>query len=376
MSLKFGAFMAPFHELGEDPTSALHWDLDLIEHLDRIGFDEVWIGEHHSGGWSLIASPELFLAAASQRTRRIRLGTGVVSLPYHHPLTATERLILLDHLSHGRAMFGVGAGISPADAYMMGVAAADQRRMMAESLEAIVALLHNAPVSIKTDWFELREARPQLRPTSPQGLDLVVASAGSERGMRLAGRYGLGTLSFAGRPGMPDAPLAQLWKAAEDEAAAHGQIADRAQWRIAICVHVADTTEEALNQVRPGMTRWFQEYVRETFGAPATLPEGREADAAVECGAIIVGSVRDVIEGIERLVEQSGGFGTLLVNTHDWATREQVRRSFDLMRRHVIPHFSGSVDGLRGSQRWVSENRGDFAAQAREAALAAAGRQT
>ncbi|WP_316524179.1 LLM class flavin-dependent oxidoreductase [Kitasatospora brasiliensis] len=372
MSLKFGAFMAPFHELGEDPTAALRFDLDLIEHLDELGYDEAWIGEHHSGGWSLIASPELFLAAASQRTRRIKLGTGVVSLPYHNPLSVAERMVLLDHLSQGRAMFGMGAGISPADAHMMGIAPSDQRRMMAESAEAVVALLRGQErVSMKTDWFELRDARVQLRPYTQPCFDMVVASAGSERGMRLAGQYGLGTLSFAGRPGMPDAPLDRMWAAAEDEAARNGRTVDRANWRIAICVHVADTREEALEQVRPGMRKWFREYVVDTFGAPANLTEGREVDEAVECGAVIIGSVEDAIEGIQRLIDQSGGFGTLLVNTHDWATRGQVKRSFELIRRHVVPHFTGSTDGLRESQKWVSERRGDLSAQAREASLAA-----
>lgn len=373
MTLKFGAFMAPFHELGEDPTTALHWDLDLIDWLDHLGYEEVWIGEHHSGGWSLISSPETFLAAASQRTQRIKLGTGVVSLPYHNPLAVAERMVLLDHLSRGRAMLGMGAGISPADASMMGISPGDQRRMMAEGVDAIVRLLHgDEPVTAKSDWFELRDARVQLRPYSRPCFDMVVASAGSERGMRLAGKYGLGSLSFAGRPGMPDPPLAGLWNAAEQEAAANGRTVDRANWRVAICVHVAETRKEALDQVRPGLSCWAQQYVRDTFGAPNPLTPGCEVDEAVEGGSMIVGSVEDAIEGIARIERETGGFGTLLVNTHDWATRDQVKRSFELLRRHVIPHFTGSVDGLRASQKWASANREDFAAQAREAAKAAA----
>ena len=89
-NMTFGTFMAPFHRVGENPTLALERDLELIEWLDALGFDEAWIGEHHSGGWETIASPEVFIATAAGRTRHIRLGTGVVSLPYHHPLHGRE----------------------------------------------------------------------------------------------------------------------------------------------------------------------------------------------------------------------------------------------------------------------------------------------
>lgn len=369
MTLRFGAFIPPFHSLDEDPTTAFWRDLDLIDWLDVLGIDEAWVGEHHSGGWSTVSSPELFLAAAAERTRRIKLGTGVVSLPYHHPLTTANRIVQLDHQSRGRAMFGMGAGVSPADAHMMGIAAGDQRRMMAESLDALVQLLHgDEPVTVKTDWFELRDARPHLKPYTKPCFDMAVASAGSERGMRLAGRYGLDLLTFAGRPGMDEPPLAQLWAAAEDEAAKHGKTVDRSKWRVAICVHIAETREEALSQVQDGMARWFREYVRDTVGAQAKLPEGREAEVAVETRTAIIGSVDDAIAAIQRMLDESGGFGTLLVNTQDWATREQTKRSYELLARYVAPHFTGALESRRASQQWVAEQRDDFAAQAREAA--------
>ena len=108
--LKFGIFLAPFHPVGQNPTLALERDLDLMEHLDSLGFDEAWIGEHHSAGYEIIASPEVFIAAAAQRTKHLRLGTGVSSLPYHQPLMLADRMVLLDHLTRGRVMFGVGPG--------------------------------------------------------------------------------------------------------------------------------------------------------------------------------------------------------------------------------------------------------------------------
>src|SRR5215468_3547711 len=160
--MRCGIFLAPFHPVDEDPTLALRRDIELIEHLDRIGFDEAWIGEHHSAGYEIIASPEVFIAVAAERTRHLRLGTGVSSLPYHHPLLLSDRMVLLDHLTRGRIMLGVGPGALPSDAFMMGIEVARQRDMMEEALEAIMLLLRSdEPVDYETDWFVLRNARLQ-----------------------------------------------------------------------------------------------------------------------------------------------------------------------------------------------------------------------
>src|SRR5690606_31997241 len=118
-------------------------DIELLEHLDRLGFDEAWIGEHHSAGWETIADPRLIIAAAAGRTRSIRLGTGVTSLPYHHPLIVADRMVQLDHMTRGRAMLGVGPGALTSDAYMMGIEPSDQRRRMGEALDAIMALFRS-----------------------------------------------------------------------------------------------------------------------------------------------------------------------------------------------------------------------------------------
>src|SRR5690349_8086499 len=162
--MRFGIFLAPFHRVGENPTLALGRDMELIEWLDYLGYDEVWIGEHHSAGWEIIASPEIFIAAAAERTRHIMLGSGVTSLPYHHPLLVANRFVQLDHMTRGRVMLGCGPGALVSDAYMMGIKAEDQRRMMDESLTAIMRLLEcREPVTMKTDWFD-RTARGPAAP--------------------------------------------------------------------------------------------------------------------------------------------------------------------------------------------------------------------
>src|SRR6476619_1105487 len=135
--LTFGIFLAPFHRVGENPTLAMARDMELIEWLDWLGYDEAWVGEHHSAGWEVIASPEIFIAKAAHRTRNIMLGSGVTSLPYHHPFLVAQRFVQLDHMTRGRVMLGCGPGALPSDAYMMGIDPSTQRDRMEQSLAAI-----------------------------------------------------------------------------------------------------------------------------------------------------------------------------------------------------------------------------------------------
>ena len=147
-----------------------------------MGYDEAWIGEHHSAGYEIIASPEVFIAAAAERTRHIRLGTGVSSVPYHHPLMLADRIMQLDHQTRGRVMFGVGPGALPSDAFMMGIDVQRQRDMMDEALAALVPLLRGETVTMETDWFKLVKARLQLRPYQRPFPEVAVAAQVSPAG--------------------------------------------------------------------------------------------------------------------------------------------------------------------------------------------------
>src|ERR1700710_3016094 len=188
--LRSGIFLAPFHALGENPTLALERDMELLQHLDKLNYHEAWIGEHHSGGYELIASPEMFIAAAAERTRHIRLGTGVVSLPYHNPFILADRMVQLDYQTRGRAMFGVGPGALVHDALKIGIDPGNQRQMMDESFDVIVRLLNGETVTRKTDWFNITDAQLQLRPYTQPHMELAVAAARSPSGSVLAGKHG------------------------------------------------------------------------------------------------------------------------------------------------------------------------------------------
>jgi limonene 1,2-monooxygenase len=356
--MKFGIFLAPFHRIGENPTLALGRDMELIEWLDVLGYDEVWVGEHHSAGWELIASPEVFIAAAAERTRHIMLGSGVTSLPYHHPFLVAQRFVQLDHMTRGRAMLGCGPGALVSDAYMLGIEPVTQRPRMDEALDAIMRLLAcDEPVTMKTDWFELRDARLHLAPYTEPHFPIAVASTITPAGVTAAGRHGLGVLSLgAGLPGGPDM-LANQWKIAEETAAQHGKTMDRKKWRLVVNVHVADEDAEALRQVKRAERHETVTYFEETLGRPPGRSDDPLTDG-VKMGTTLVGSVDTVVRGIEHLWKLSaGGFGGLLFRAHEWANREQTLKSYELFARYVMPRFQDSLDTVRGSNDWARGNR-------------------
>ena len=356
--MKFGIFLAPFHRLGDNPTLAMARDLELVEWLDHLGYDEAWIGEHHSAGWEVIASPELVIAAAAERTRHIRLGSGVTSLPYHHPFLVAQRFVQLDHMTRGRVMLGCGPGALPSDAYMLGIDPIVLRRRMVESLDAIILLLRgDERVTIKTDWFELHEARLHLAPYSDPRFPIAVASTITPFGMMAAGKHGLGVLSIgAGIPGGPEA-LAKQWRIAEETAAQHGTRMDRKDWRVVVTLHVAEDDEQALREVGAGERVETTTYFEDTLGREPGLSQDPLRDG-VRAGTTLVGSPETVAKGIERLVELSeGGFGGVMFRAHEWAGREPTWKSYELFARYVMPRFQGSAAPLAASNEWVRTNR-------------------
>ena len=359
--MKFGIFLAPFHWQGENPTLGLQRDLELIELLDDLDFDEAWIGEHHSAGWETIASPELFIAAAAERTRHINLGTGVISLPYHHPLMVTNRMVLLDHMTRGRAMLGVGPGALVSDAFMLGIEPTEQRRRMDEALGIIIRLLTDPdPVTYEGDWFTLKEASAHLRPYTRPHFPIAVAAVQSPSGMVLAGKHGAGVLSLSAlRGGGSVRNLGDFWKIAEQTAAEHGNTMDRSEWRVVVPVHLAESRKEAVRQARERSGRWQRDYFENTLGVPADYdgPADGIIDRMVDEGAWCIGDPDDLVEVIHQLDEDTGGFGGVLVQAQEWATREQVDHSYELIARYVAPKFQGSLDSLESSQQWSASVR-------------------
>jgi limonene 1,2-monooxygenase len=363
--MNFGAFLAPHHPIGENPTLQFRSDLDFVTHLDRLGYDEFWCGEHHSTGWEMIASPEMFLAAAGEHTGRIKLGTGVVSLPYHHPFLVAQNMVQLDHMTNGRAIFGSGPGALASDQYTMGMDPMTLRDRQDEAIGVIRKLLRGEErFDHDSDWFTLREAKLHLLPVQ-EDLPFAVASMISPSGMTLAGKHGTGVLSIGS---MSEAGLQALptqWSFAEDAAREHHNIVDRKDWRIVMFWHIAETREQARQEAKDGLFRWRNEYTAGTLMQvgvePFDTPDQGVDEMAFSDGATaVIGTPDDLVAKIRELVTLTGGFGTAIGFVHDWANRENTNRSWDLVARYVMPEVNGMLDAYRESRKFVVENRDSF----------------
>ena len=363
--LRFGTFLAPHHPLGESPTLQFQSDLELATHLDHLGYDEFWCGEHHSSGWEMIASPEMFLAAAGQVTSTIKLGTGVVSLPYHHPFNVAQRIVQLDHMTKGRAMFGSGPGALPSDARTMGISPMLLRDRQDEAMGVIIRLLNGEErFSHDSDWFTLREAALQILPIQER-MPMATASSISPSGMQIAGKYGIGVLSIASTSAEGLQALPTQWAFAEEAAAANGTTVDRRDWRVLMSWHIAETKEQARREAVHGLHRWHNEYNVRVLGRPGAthvddpwdLLDQVSESGAEGGGAAVIGTPDDLIQAIHDLQGVTGGFGVVLGFAHDWANRENARRSWDMVARYVIPAINGSVQPMQRSADYVEANK-------------------
>lgn len=363
--MRFGAFLAPHHPIGENPTLQIQSDLEFVEHLEKLGYDEFWCGEHHSTGWEIIASPELFLAAAAERTGRIMLGTGVISLPYHHPYMVAQRIIQLDHQSRGRVIFGSGPGALPSDAHTLGIDPMVQRDRQDEAIGIIRRLFEEEDrFSYESDWFTLRDAKLQLKPLQ-KNMEFTVASIVSPSGMTLAGKHETGVLSIGSlsKDGIKALPL--QWSFAEESAAKHGKTVDRKNWRIVLNWHIAETREEARAQAGKGLMRHNNEYTIGTLaGGVGTIyktpDEAVDGVAFSEESTAVIGTPDDLVARIREMMELTGGFGCVIGFVHDWANREDTLRSWDMVARYVLPEVNGLLDNYRESNKFVIANRGTW----------------
>ena len=336
--MRFGLFLQPVHHPTEHPTLALERDLELVQLLDRLGYEEVWVGEHHSTGWENIAAPDIFIAAAAERTRHIRLGTGVVQLGLHHPLIAIDRMILLDHLTRGRAMFGVGVGGGlPSDLKVFGLTPEVAGRRLDEGMDLILRLLESEePITESTDWYEVHNAALQIRPFTQPHMPLAVAST-DQRNIEMMGRVGGSVLTGP----LPDR-VPEILTHLERGAHMADRSASRDQIMLSYGLHLAESHDRAVQEIVDGAMTEQREFVVGVNGRPQEGVSDQEMFTAYVDNQLI-GTPEEVIAKIEALQERSGGFGGILFISRDWAGTEAAQRSWELFARRVAPHFQGHV---------------------------------
>jgi limonene 1,2-monooxygenase len=349
--IRLGVFAPPHHSTRENVALAMRRDMELVGWLDELGYSEFWIGEHHSGGLQIYGCPELFIAAAAERTTRIRLGAGVISLPYHNPLLVADRIVQLDYQTRGRAMFGFGPGALSSDAHMLDVPIPKSRERLVEGIDVIVRLLEGETVTEDTDWYRLRDAHVHLEPFTYPRPRLAGASLQTPTGALAAGRYDMALLcANAGA-------VQNAWTLASGAAHEHGRTFDRAEVRVVASFHLAESREEALKQIQFGAADWLEylHVIRPPTAGGKDSP-GDPVEKVIAARNGIVGTPDDAVEALERLWDQTGGFGCLLLSGTNWMDFQATKRSYELFMRYVLPRFNGQNRRRAASLQWMKEN--------------------
>lgn len=356
--MRFGIFAMPEHPPWENWSLSFERDLEEIRKAEWLGFDEFWIGEHHSGEYENVPVPELMIAKASALTSRISLATGVVNLPYHDPFLVAERLAFLDHLTHGRLIYGFGASGLPTDWALFGLEGSDMRPRMDEALDVISQLVAGEePVTYEGRFWRGENRRLQVRPYKNRVPEIALAGLTSLASFQRAAEQGWSSLSiyftpprYANNPSFPD--LAAHGRALDETAAAAGRdpVEGRRNWRVVREVYVADDRETALREIRRGVAGSYDYLLGLGLGPLMKLDESQADDEVtfewmVDAIPWIVGSPEECVRQVEQLYEEVGGFGTLVLNSRDWVTTDRKYRSLELFARYCMPRLERLTPG-------------------------------
>ncbi|MBM3926273.1 MAG: LLM class flavin-dependent oxidoreductase [SAR202 cluster bacterium] len=360
--MKFGFFMMPLHHPSENPTLAFERDLDFIEYVEKLGFDECFIGEHHSAAWETIPAPDIFIAMAAARTKRITLGTGVINLPYHHPFHVAERMAFLDHLTRGRLVMGVGPGVLATDIILFGLSVDQVRPMMNESLEIIVKLLEtDGPVTHEGRYWQIKDMELQLKSYQQPRLPIAMASSGSLNSLEQAGMYGLPVWSLANSPMAGAVPIEQQWDVIEGAAKKAGKAVRRDDWRVVNYLYVAESREQALAEIRDGVKTALSYNdgngsLRQYLSRPDQTFDELTVEEVIQNRSWIVGDPDQVTRELEELFNKTGGIGGFLITINEWGPVQTTYKSLELFARYVMPRFQGHTASLervwKKTQKW------------------------
>jgi alkanesulfonate monooxygenase SsuD/methylene tetrahydromethanopterin reductase-like flavin-dependent oxidoreductase (luciferase family) len=356
--MQLGVFMMPSHPPERDFFAGHQWDLEHLEHIDKLGFHEAWIGEHFTSPWEPNPAPDLLIAQALLRTRQIKLAPGAHLLPFHHPTELAHRVAFLDHMAQGRFMFGVGSSGLPSDWKLFNVDgfAGEHRRMTREALDIILKLWESTePFEYTGEFWTVNRIEtmletlkfhitPYQKPHPPIGIAGLTQYSDT---LKIAGERGFMPMSLNINANY----LATHWQAVCDGAAQAGRTPHRRDWRIVREVYVAETDAEARHKAVHGMLgRAYREYLLPLFGAfgftelfkhDPTVPDAAVTPEYLVDHGWLVGSPKTVTDKLRQMYDDIGGFGCLLVLTFDHLDdRQGWANSQRLLAEEVMPHFA------------------------------------
>jgi alkanesulfonate monooxygenase SsuD/methylene tetrahydromethanopterin reductase-like flavin-dependent oxidoreductase (luciferase family) len=364
-SLRIGMFVMPIHDPAKPLAQCIDEDLELAVRCEELGFDDFWVGEHHSSSVENIVMPEIFLAKVLGLTQRMRVGPAPVCLQYHHPAHVAGRLAFLDHMSRGRLNVCFGPGAIPTDMEIFGAHPSETAARVAESIDMILRLwAGELPVDLAGRFWNVKMKdslyprfgvghlhRPYQRPHPPI---YVPSISRSSAGLMKAAERGF---RFISHHMIHESALKEQWRTYSQAAAAAGRTAKPISWAVARNVFVADSTLTARQLAKGNSLGSCVQYILDL--TQATAPSGiamwkrdpRQADS--DCtldyfmdDVVITGDPADVTRQLLELRETIGPFGTLIVTAHDWDDRDRWLRSLELFAREVVPTFNKAIGAV------------------------------
>jgi len=361
MTVQLGMFTMPFHHPDRDYATILEEDREAVVLADKLGYSEFFVGEHFSSWSERITSPLIFLSSVIDRTRQIKLGTGVINLPQLHPATVAAHAAMFDQLAKGRFIMGIGPGGLVSDLEMFDVGQAELRpRMVLESIDMVLKLwAQDPPYEMKGEFwnFSLKNGiwpefkvgfvpRPYQQPHPPIAISLVTPNSSSAKTAGERGWIPISGNFFNKRF------LRGHWEQYVRGCEAAGRRPDPAIWRVSRCVLVCDSDAEAERYIADptnGM-HYYYTFFRHSMsqgrkalfmlkGDDAVSDEATTVDA-IKRSQVIFGSPKRVLDQLVALRDEIGPFGTLLMAGHDWDKPAMWQRSMELMATEVMPRFN------------------------------------
>jgi len=362
--INYGMFIMPFHPSSKPLSQCFDEDVELVIRAEELGFDEFWIGEHHTMKYEPIVVPEVFIGRVIGETKRIRLGAAPVCLNQHHPAYVATRLAFLDHLSKGRLNLCFGPGSVTADMELYGLDPKKSGAMTIEAIDVILKLWASDPpyhhdgefwqFSLEKNVDEATAIgfihKPLQRPHPPISMPGVSRNSYS---LKVAGQRGYAPYSAALVTGNVLADNWATYAAAAEEA---GRQADPANWRVARAIFLADTTREAEKLARSNTVGGNYEYIAtlmdNALGNRGILKRDLDMPDA-DCNMdfwlkeqIIAGDVDEVLQRLLALIEECGPFGTLILMGFDWDDKASWLRNLDLFAKELMPALNKAMAGV------------------------------
>lgn len=361
--MRLGFFAMPLHPKERNYTETLKEDRELTLLADRLGYAEGFFGEHITDAAETITSPLIFIAWLLRETQNIKLGTGTLNLPNHHPAMIAAEVAMVDHLAEGRFIFGISPGGLPSDAEVFGNRDNDRTEMFVEAIDQVLEIwASDAPYDIKGTYWNISTANttvPEIGQGSiakpyqlPHPPIVVTAVEPFSKGLIAAAARGWDPISANF---LQPQWVASHWPRYVEGCAQAGRPADPANWRVAKSIFVADDAHTA-DSYGASPTGPYHFYYKSLFrklvnAGRANLfkthrdqPDDElDVDTIVD-QLVIRGTVHSVVAQLLRFREQIGDFGTLLYAAHDWQDPKLARRSMELMATEVMPRLNAAID--------------------------------